>query len=119
MLSLVDPCRRGASRLTRRAWLRAGSLTGLAALASLARPLSAAGSTARGIPGFGRAKSVLLVFASGGQSQIDIAQFLHISIGDLAGAIFEILAKLISHNLQLDRLDKLAQLGLKLAGDPP
>jgi hypothetical protein len=50
---------------SRREWLRLGGLAGL----GLALPrLRAASSRA---PGFGRAKSVLLVFLSGGQSQLE------------------------------------------------
>ncbi|MEX2027769.1 MAG: DUF1501 domain-containing protein, partial [Pirellulaceae bacterium] len=67
----MDSYRSCTGRLTRRQWLRAGSLTGMLGLASLARPL-AAESRAPSTAGFGRAKSVLLVFASGGQSQIDM-----------------------------------------------
>src|SRR5437868_2059553 len=59
-LARFDPIGRPPSR---RDWLRLaflGSLTGAARL-------SAAGPA----PGFGRAKSVIVVFASGGQSQLD------------------------------------------------
>jgi hypothetical protein len=52
--------------LTRREWLRLGGLFGL----GLALPRVADARPAE--PGFGRAKSVLFVFASGGQSQIDM-----------------------------------------------
>ena len=59
--------------LGRRTWLRLGAAAGLglwtAPLAWLGR---AAGATpAARSPGFGRAKSVILVYASGGQSQLD------------------------------------------------
>ena len=52
--------------LTRREWLRLGGRAGLglAAVPATATSMSKA-------PGFGRAKSVLLLYASGGQSQID------------------------------------------------
>src|SRR5262245_63103041 len=57
--------------LTRRAWLRLGS----AGLGLLTTPLAWLGRAAAGAagptPGFGRAKSVILVYASGGQSQLD------------------------------------------------
>lgn len=58
--------------LGRREWLRLGGLAGLNwALPNLApRRVSASDST--GTAGFGRAKSVIVVFTSGGQSQIDM-----------------------------------------------
>src|ERR1044072_5130665 len=57
-----------AGRLpSRRDWLRIGfpTLVGSAGLARAAPPAASA------LPGFGRAKSVLVVFTSGGQSQLD------------------------------------------------
>ena len=57
------------SRCSRREWLRFGSLalagSGLGAAVN-------AGDEAGGAPGFGKAKSVILIYASGGQSQIDM-----------------------------------------------
>ena len=53
-------------RHTRRAWLRLGMLGGLAGL----RRCTTASDDVRG-PGFGRAKSVICVFTSGGQSQLE------------------------------------------------
>jgi uncharacterized protein (DUF1501 family) len=61
---------RNIRRICRRTWLRLGALGGL----SLGFPIvraATAGSLARSFPGFGRAKSVILVFANGGQSQLD------------------------------------------------
>jgi hypothetical protein len=58
------------ARLSRRAWLRVAALGGL----GLGFPRVGAASPnlpASSFPGFGRAKSVILVFANGGQSQID------------------------------------------------
>lgn len=65
--------------LTRREWLRIGTPAMLAGLAAMQSPTGAAAmertvndeSTRTAIPGFGRAKAVIIVFASGGQSQID------------------------------------------------
>jgi uncharacterized protein (DUF1501 family) len=54
--------------LSRREWLRLGGLAGLGLL--LPRRAPAAGGTSRS-PGFGKAKSVILVYTSGGQSQLD------------------------------------------------
>jgi hypothetical protein len=55
---------------TRRAWLRIAGLAGLGGL--VGGPL-ARGDTARSpVPGFGQAKSVILIFANGGQSQLEM-----------------------------------------------
>ncbi|MEO6811835.1 MAG: DUF1501 domain-containing protein, partial [Isosphaeraceae bacterium] len=51
----------------RREWLRIGGLAGLGLVSK--PPASMAAS--RGVPGFGRAKSVILVYANGGQSQLE------------------------------------------------
>ena len=58
----------------RREWLRLGGLAGLNwALPGLVPRRAAAEDTATALPpGFGKAKSVIVVFASGGQSQIDM-----------------------------------------------
>jgi hypothetical protein len=58
----------GAS-LSRREWLRIGGLAGLSGL--LEKKSNAAGSGAATAPGFGRARSVILVYTSGGQSQLE------------------------------------------------
>jgi len=71
MLRLVDDYRLRSGRITRRAWLCAGSLAGLASATSLGRLIAGEQSPKRAA-GFGRARSVILVFASGGQSQIDM-----------------------------------------------
>ncbi|MEK6258845.1 MAG: DUF1501 domain-containing protein, partial [Planctomycetota bacterium] len=62
--------------LSRREWLRIGGLTGCGLAATAGRGGSrvcaaeAASSEPRP-PGFGRAKSVIVLYASGGQSQLD------------------------------------------------
>ncbi|MCI0359119.1 MAG: DUF1501 domain-containing protein [Planctomycetaceae bacterium] len=61
--------RNPVQRMPRRTWLRLGSLAAMAGLSS-ARPAGAAEPQAA--PGFGRARSVVLVFANGGQSQLDM-----------------------------------------------
>ena len=56
----------------RREWLRFGVLPGIASLSAFgSRKALANEVAARKLPGFGKAKSVIIVFASGGQSQID------------------------------------------------
>ena len=65
---------RSAPGRTRREWLRLGGLAGLNwALPGLIPARSRAEDTASlaSVPGFGKAKSVIVVFASGGQSQLD------------------------------------------------
>lgn len=56
------------SPLSRREWLRIGGLGSLAALSPAILPAAGTGATSAG---FGKARSVLLVYASGGQSQLD------------------------------------------------
>jgi uncharacterized protein (DUF1501 family) len=72
MLHFVDSDRRPHTRTSRRAWLRLSTLAGLglATGGRLASESSGKASAATG-GGFGKAKSVILVFANGGQSQID------------------------------------------------
>jgi uncharacterized protein (DUF1501 family) len=67
MLRFVDEYRRSGGCVSRREFLRIGTLSGLA----LATPRTNASEAAARVAGFGRAKSVILVFANGGQSQID------------------------------------------------
>src|SRR4051794_6814694 len=67
MLRFVEPFRNGG-RFTRRAWLRLSTLAGLGAVA----PRLVASEGSAKTAAFGRAKSVILVFANGGQSQIDM-----------------------------------------------
>ena len=74
---LTRPAHSGVP-LSRREWLRIGGLAGLGwsiggngPAARGAASSGAAPSALRG-PGFGRARSVILVYASGGQSQLDL-----------------------------------------------
>ena len=74
MLQFVYPNQNSAASLPRREWLRIGGLAGLSwALPGLVPQKTRAEdlSDVRP-PGFGKAKSVIVVFASGGQSQIDM-----------------------------------------------
>jgi hypothetical protein len=61
--------------LTRREWLRIGGLAGLGLTVPGQGMSARAGGDSAGrlaqLPGFGKARSVILVFASGGQSQLD------------------------------------------------
>jgi hypothetical protein len=58
----------GSSRLTRREWLRIGAM---GSLGLATHPSALEASTQASGPGAGKAKSVIVVFASGGQSQLD------------------------------------------------
>jgi Protein of unknown function (DUF1501) len=66
-------CLRTSAALSRRQWLRLGALSGL----GLAVPpwgwlsRAAASAAPRPAPGFGKARAVILLYTSGGQSQID------------------------------------------------
>ncbi len=58
--------------MIRRDWLRLAGGTGLTLLGEVLQRRSAcAGPAATREPGFGRAKSVILVVANGGQSQLE------------------------------------------------
>src|SRR5262245_40325491 len=57
-------------RTSRRVWLRQATL-GLMVPAGLSKSGLAASGTASSLPGFGNAKSVLLLYLNGGQSHID------------------------------------------------
>jgi hypothetical protein len=70
MLRFCQDFRHASGRVTRRDWLQISALAGLTA--SLGSRATANDETGSRIPGFGRAKSVILVFANGGQSQIDM-----------------------------------------------
>ena len=67
MIRFLFEHRRSAREVTRRECLRIGGLSAFA-LGSRA----SAESQARGGPGFGRAKSVIVVYANGGQSQLEM-----------------------------------------------
>ena len=73
MLSFIQQAHVG-TQLHRREWLRIGGLAGMnwALPGLIPRRTLAADSVANAAPGFGKAKSVIVVFASGGQSQIDM-----------------------------------------------
>jgi hypothetical protein len=64
---------RPGRRWTRREWLRIGGLAGLGLASAGIDPGNHAAASKAGMrtPGFGRAKSVLLVYTSGGQSQLE------------------------------------------------
>src|SRR6516165_10634831 len=69
MLRLVLPQRSPGGLLTRREWLRLG-LSGLGLTGAVAARGSST-SPVSGAAGFGKAKSVILVYTGGGQSQLD------------------------------------------------
>lgn len=71
MLTLLDAQPTAAGRLTRREWLRFGAVAGIGACHGALGAESVASALTKA-PGFGRAKSVIVVFTSGGQSQIDL-----------------------------------------------
>jgi hypothetical protein len=75
MICFSNDHRRPSGHLTRRQWLGISSLAGLSSALVGFSPVFGAPSASPGSRlarvGFGRAKSVIVVFASGGQSQID------------------------------------------------
>jgi hypothetical protein len=77
MLRFAHDCRLPTGRVTRRDWLRIGSSCLASGWLWFAKQTTVgqranADELPSRIPGFGRAKSVILVFANGGQSQIDM-----------------------------------------------
>lgn len=71
MIRLVEPCCFKRHKATRREWLRLSSGLGLLSALPPAQSAPANSTNPQPLPGFGRAKSVIVVFASGGQSQLD------------------------------------------------
>lgn len=72
MLSFYRDHRTAGGRWTRRECLRLGGYAGIAgALPFAAADAAPRASDASAVPGFGKAKSVIVVFASGGQSQLE------------------------------------------------
>lgn len=72
VICLTEENSNPTQRWPRREWLRIGGLGGFGwALPGLIPARAAADVPAASVPGFGRAKSVIIVFASGGQSQLD------------------------------------------------
>jgi hypothetical protein len=65
-----QPTRNGG--INRREWLRIGGFAGLGLLSAGDLPAASQTPNANGLPGFGRAKSVIVVFAGGGQSQLEM-----------------------------------------------
>lgn len=57
--------------LSRREWLRIGGAASIELALAQRLTLAAPSSPAARVPGFGRAKSVIVVYASGGQSQLE------------------------------------------------
>jgi hypothetical protein len=76
MLRFVSGHSTACTPLSRREWLRIGAATGLGwwLPLRLGTPSGHAAAAAPGSrpPGFGRARSVILIYASGGQSQLDM-----------------------------------------------
>jgi hypothetical protein len=70
MLRFLSPAFRSGSLLSRREWLRISTVAGLGLVGTPARGKPAGASDGRP-SGFGKAKSVILVYTSGGQSQLD------------------------------------------------
>ncbi len=72
MLRFLSGPARSVRSLSRREWLRIGSLAGLGWIAGTGRSVATpqSGASAK-YPGFGKAKSVILIYASGGQSQFE------------------------------------------------
>src|SRR5947207_795770 len=96
-------------RLTRREWLRIGGLAGLGA-ATTAR----ADSPSPHQPGFGRARSVLVVFTGGGMSQLDTLDPKSDAPAEIRGE-FRSIATAASGIRVCEHLPRVAQLANRFA----
>jgi uncharacterized protein (DUF1501 family) len=72
MLRFLSTPRSAGDRLSRREWLRIGGLAGLAGWGAGGKAAQGGEASQPQIPGFGKARSVILVYASGGQSQLEL-----------------------------------------------
>ncbi len=106
----VDRLRSG--RFTRREWLRIGTLGGLS-LASGGTPAMGAATSSQHAAGFGRAKGVILVFASGGQSQLDMWDPKPLAPLDVRGA-FQPISTAISGVQFCEHMPRIARLADRL-----
>ena len=94
--------------MIRRHWLRLTGSVGLTLLGEvLRRPRAQAGASTG--PGFGRAKSVIVVFANGGQSQLETWDPKPLAPREIRGA-FGAVSTTVPGTLLCDRLPKLARL---------
>lgn len=71
MLRFFNSVRRSDGSVSRREWLRIGGLTGLGCLGRVCHAVGAPAASQSTMPGFGKARSVILVYTSGGQSQLE------------------------------------------------
>ena len=73
MIDFCDSVATPSPTMSRRSWLRIGSMASLGMLANPADPsIAAVATTANRSACFGKAKSIIFVFVAGGQSQIDM-----------------------------------------------
>lgn len=99
-------------KTSRRNFIQLTGGSGLALLGEIIRQrgaLAASGSSASEIPGFGRAKSVIVVFANGGQSQLETWDPKPDAPREVRGA-FGAIPTAVPGTLLSDRLPRLARL---------
>lgn len=97
--------------LSRRCWMRLFTLAGLGVASSLRAESPKPGSD---IPGFGRAKSVIVVFAGGGQSQIDTWDPKPHAPREIRGA-FEPISTAVPGTMLCEHMPRLAKLADRFA----
>jgi hypothetical protein len=98
--------------VSRRGWLRLSTLAGLG-LAGSARGESSPSAGLR-LPGFGRAKSVIVVFAGGGQSQIDTWDPKPLAPREIRGA-FAPISTAVPGTMLCEHMPRLAKLADRYA----
>lgn len=116
MLRFCDQPQNAHSAHGRRDWLRLGGLAGLSwALPGFVprRTLAADNTAAAAALGFGRAKSVIIVFASGGQSQIDTWDVKPAAPSEIRGA-FDSVATSVSGVRFCEHMPRIAAIADKL-----
>ncbi|HWY85801.1 MAG TPA: DUF1501 domain-containing protein [Gemmataceae bacterium] len=109
MLRFLCDERRSRGRLTRREWLRVGGLAGMAAMAQQGSFMaSELAPTGRSL-GFGRARSVILVFTGGGVSQLDTFDPKPAAPKEIRGE-FRVIPSAVPGTLLCEHLPNLAHL---------
>ncbi len=106
VIRFLAPARSRRESATRREFLRIGSVAGLGAL-GLARGVS--GNDGPLGPGFGKARSVILVYANGGQSQFETWDPKPEAPREIRGD-FEAIASSVPGTMVCEHLPKLASL---------
>jgi len=108
LLSFLDDSGHRARDWSRREWLRIGGLAGLGWAQACHQSRLHAETSSLDVPGFGRAKSVIVVFAGGGQSQLDTWDPKPDAPLEIRGA-FDAIASAVPGSSLCEHMPRLAQ----------